>query len=365
MPTFQEIFGQVPTAAAEANGRVNLIGEHTDYNGGFVLPTPIPQRCRCELWPRTDNLARVWSANATGGVVEYRLTEEKPGRGWLDYIQGCSQMLRAEGHEVHGFELAIASEVPLGSGLSSSAALDVAVLRTLRTAFGLQIDDLQIAQLAQRVENHFVGAQVGIMDPLAASLGQTGMALFVDARELTWKHVPLPSEAELLVIDSGIKHDHAAGDYNTRRAECQQACQALGVSQLRELSSADLDRVVGLPKPLNQRARHVLTENERVLQAVVALEAGDLTRLGELFKASHASQRDDYAVSVREVDLLVELAEAEPAVYGARLTGGGFGGSIVALVHKGEAEDVASRVVASYRTRTGRQVTVLVPARSP
>jgi galactokinase len=362
MNDFQTLFGRPPTVTADAPGRVNLIGEHTDYNGGFVLPTAIPQRTRVELAPRPNQTVRAISADVPGaaGALEYALGAEQPGRDWLDYVQGVTQVVRAAGHRFPGFDLRITSQVPIGSGLSSSAALEVSLLRALRSAFRLGIDDVQLALLGQRAENHFVGAQCGIMDQMAASLADEHTALFLDCRTLDYQRVPLPAGADLVVINSGVAHDHAAGDYNTRRAECEQACRLLGVAQLRDLGVADLSRLDALPEPLKRRARHVITEDDRVLRAVEALRAGDLPLLGRLFYESHRSMRDDYEVSVKEIDLLVDLAAGEPAVYGARLTGGGFGGSVVLLARSGTGADVARRIAAAYAERSGRKPTVLV-----
>jgi galactokinase len=364
MPDFATLFGTPPTVSADAPGRVNLIGEHTDYNGGFVLPTAIPQRCRAELTPRPGDGVRVWSSagDPATAPTSYRLGAEARTGDWLDYVQGITATLRKDGHRLHGFDLRLDSSVPLGSGLSSSAALSVSLLRALRQAFGLALDDVQIARLGQRSENEFVGAQVGIMDPMAASLADEGTALFLDARSLHFERVPLPAAADLIVLHSGVAHNHAAGDYNTRRAECERACALLGVGQLRDLGPADLSRVDTLPEPLRRRARHVVTENERVGAAVAALRAGDLARLGELFYASHDSMRDDYEVSVREIDLIVELAGRNAAVYGARLTGGGFGGSVVMLARPGEGRAAAERIAGAYTQASGCAPTILVPA---
>jgi galactokinase len=352
-----------PARIYRAPGRVNLIGEHTDYNDGFVLPTAIPQSTVAAVARRDNREVRAWSAELSGArpVDQFVLGEERPGRGWLDYVQGLTQALAASGHVIGGFDLALRSTVPLGSGLSSSAALEVAVLRALRDLFSLQITDLDIARLGQRAENAFVGAPVGIMDEMASSLGRPGVALFIDTRSLSYEPVALPDGTELAVINSGVAHQHAGGDYRTRRAESEQAAARLGVAALRDVGVDEMDRVRALPAPLDRRARHVVTENQRVVDAKAAMDAGDAAALGALFNASHASQRDDYEVSVPEVDLLVALAQAEPAVYGARLTGGGFGGSIVALVREGEATAVATRVVDDYNRRTARTATVLVP----
>ena len=360
---FTALFGVPHTAHAEAFGRVNLIGEHTDYNDGFVLPTSIPQSTVAVMARRPDRVVRAWSAELSAGqVVErFALGEERPGQGWLDYVQGLTQALSATGHAIDGFDLALRSTVPLGSGLSSSAALEVAVLRALRDLFTLKVDDVEIARLGQRAENEFVGAPVGIMDEMASSLGRPGVALFIDTRSLSYEPVALPRGTELVVINSGVAHQHAGGDYRTRRAESERAAALLGVAALRDVGVGELVRVNTLPAPLDRRARHVVTENQRVVDAKAAMEAGDAVGLGALFNASHASQRDDYEVSVPEVDLLVALAQAEPAVYGARLTGGGFGGSIVALVREGDAAAVAARVVDEYGRQSQRMATVLVP----
>jgi galactokinase len=361
MNDFQTFFGRRPTFRADAPGRVNLIGEHTDYNGGFVLPTPIPQRTMVDLAPRDDVIVCAVSENVSTTIEEYRLGSEQPGRGWLDYVQGVTQLLSNEGHKLCGFDVHITSDIPIGSGLSSSAALTVSLMRALRAAFHLQLDDVQIARTAQRVENEFVGAQVGIMDPMVCSLGDPEHALFIDARSQEHRRVPLPKNAELVVINSGLAHQHSAGDYNTRRAECERACALLGIRQLRDLTLADLPRLDSLPEVLKRRARHVVTENARVLASIEALKAGNLMELGRLFYASHQSQRDNYQVSIAEIDLLVDLAREHSEVYGARLTGGGFGGSIVVLVKMGRGCQVSRQVTEIYGQRTKSRATILLP----
>jgi len=365
MQDFQSLFGRIPSVTAEAPGRVNLIGEHTDYNGGFVLPTAIPQVTRVELAKGDGSTVSVCSSadSADPSIHCYQLGEERRQGRWLDFIQGVTWLLPLEGFWLKGFSARIESNVPLGSGLSSSASLTVALMRALRTAFSLKLEDMLMARFGQRVENEFVGARVGIMDPMAASLADQGTALFLDARTLEFERVPLPAGSDLIVLDSGISHQHSAGDYNTRRSECEKACALLGVRQLRDFSIRDLDRVESLPGPLGRRARHVITENERVQQAVAAMRAGDLTRLGKLFYASHDSMRDDYEVSIPEIDLIVNLARAELDVYGARLTGGGFGGSVVMLARIGMGRAVAMRILDAYVKRSGPQAAprILVP----
>jgi galactokinase len=362
----ERLFGWTPSMAEHASGRVNLIGEHTDYNGGFVLPAAIPQRTIAVVARREDRHVRVWSSDVGGEQPQaFSLGAEERGRGWVDYVQGVTWALQRRGARIGGFELALVSNVPLGAGLSSSAALEVSVLRALRRLFDLELDDVTLAKIGQQAEVEFVGAPVGIMDQMAASLAPAEGALFIDTRTLAYEVVLLPAGTGLVVINSGVAHNHAAGDYRTRRAECERAAAALGVRELRDVGVAETDRVMALPEPLGRRARHVVTENARVLEAVAAMKAGDAVRLGELFNASHDSQRDDYEVSVPEVDLLVDLARAEPSVFGARLTGGGFGGSIVVLVPEASAADVAARVAAEYERRSGRPATILVPTSSP
>jgi galactokinase len=340
---------------AFAHGRVNLIGEHTDYNGGFVLPAPIRQRTRVEFVPADRDRLVVTSREL--GAGEYVIGQERRAGAWFDYVMGVTQVLREAGHRITGGELAIASDVPVGSGLASSAALEVAVLRALRKAFGLAIDDVALALLGQRAEVEFVGAPVGAMDQLAASLGRAGSALFIDLRSMAIRSVALPA-ADLLVIASGLRHDHAAGDYRVRRAECDEAARRLGVAQLRDVD--DVAALSGLPPPLLRRARHVVTENVRVLAAVRAIEAGELRELGALLRAAHDSMRDDFEASLPAIDRLVDLAEADSAVYGARMTGGGFGGSIVAIAVRGEGAAAAERIAARYAAETGLTPRVLV-----
>ena len=346
---------------AAAPGRVNLIGEHTDYNGGFVLPTAIPQQTRVELTRRPDQRVEAVSTSdpARGGYV---LGQESARGDWSDYVQGVTWALRQAGFGLCGFDLSIHSTVPLGAGLSSSASLEVACLRAIRQAFDLAgLDDVKLAQLGQTAENDFVGAHCGIMDQMAASLADGSTALFLDSRSLEFRRIPLPADADLVVIHSGVVHEIAGGDYNTRRAECEEAARLLGVPQLRDLGLADLKPVEQLPEPFARRARHVVTEDERVLQAVQALQDSDLPRLGELFFASHDSMRDDFEVSVPAIDVLVEIARADPDVYGARMTGGGFGGSVVMLAHHGQGRAAGQRIARSYAERSGRTPMLLVP----
>lgn len=346
---------------AEAPGRVNLIGEHTDYHDGYVMPCAVPQRTQASLQVRGDRHVFARSAEMSSALFEYELGRERPTREWGDYVQGLTWVLARDGFAIDGFDLDVSSTVPLGSGLSSSAALEVATLRALRSAFDLQLTDVELALAAQRAEVEFVGAPVGIMDQMAASLAGEGEALFIDTRTLSFERIRLPRALELVVINSGVTHQHAGGDYVTRRRESEEAARQLGVQKLRDVGPEDLPRIERLPGRLAKRARHVVTENARVLEARTALIAADLEPFGRLLSASHASLRDDYEVSVEPVDLLVNLAESQSGVFGARMTGGGFGGAIVVAAAAGMGREVAARVSAEYANRSGLTPQVLLP----
>jgi galactokinase len=361
--TFEDLFARHCTVRTSAPGRVNLIGEHTDYNGGWVLPAAIPQRTSVEAAPRPDRTVRLWSAQFSDApVAAYRLGEERPDGGWTDYAKGLTALLAAAHARMDGFDARIESRVPVGGGLSSSAALAIALGRALREMFDLDMDDVALALAARRAENDFVGAPVGIMDPMACSLADAATALLIDTRTLHYERVRLPPSCALIVIDSGLAHRHAGGAYAQRRSECAAAAEALGVPQLRDVGLDIAGRIASLPAPLDRRARHVVTENQRVLDTVRALQTGDLRAAGRLFVASHASMRDEFEVSVPFIDTLVEIACATPGVYGARLTGGGFGGAIVALAAVAQAREAAMAIVDEYEAATGLKGAVLAPA---
>jgi galactokinase len=363
--TFKQHFGHAPELEAFAPGRVNLIGEHTDYNNGLVLPTAIPQTTRIALSKRTDDLARVHAVQMNQSL-EYHVGHESRTQGWLDYVQGVSWVLTQEGHKLGGFDAVIDSDVPLGSGLSSSAALLVATMKGLRALFELKLDDVTIARLSQRAENDFCGARVGLMDQMACALAVQGEALFIDFKTMDYQRVPLPTSAELVVLHSGVAHantsDHGTRNYKTRRAECEHACKLLSVKSLSDLSPDDLSRLEMLPEPYRSRARHVIMENARVRETVKAFQDNDLERVGQLFYASHASMRDDYDTSEPEIDLIVELAHSRSEIYGARLTGGGFGGSVVMLARSGQGRAVGEFIAAEYAQRSGRTPKLLTPS---
>ena len=340
---FKDVFGSEPQVRASAPGRVNLLGEHTDYNGGFVFPTPLPYQTHLEAAPAEglEAYAESFQEYKSRGLDETRQGD------WLDYIAGCVWVLRQHGYPVPGFRAYIRSEVPMSGGLSSSAALEVATLRALRVLYRLPLDDAEIALLAQQAEVEYVGVRCGIMDQMASSVGRLGYGLFLDTQSLRTRLVPLPQGYRVAVVDSAVPRRLAESGYNTRRSECEQACALLGVELLRALSPADLPRIEALPEPLNRRARHVVSENQRVLEGVQALEQGNIQRFGALMVASHLSLRDDYQVSIPELDQLVE-AELRHGAVGARLTGAGFGGSTVALVEASRYEEFQRGVLEDY-----------------
>lgn len=364
---FERIYGRPAMATGRAPGRVNLIGEHTDYTGGLVLPMATPQKTTVALALRDDEEVHAHTdlTPREGADASFRLGAEAVRGGWIDYVQGVITALRASGVEVHGFDATIESTVPAGSGLSSSAALSVALLRGLRGLFGLSISDVEIARLGQKAETDFVGAPVGVMDPMAASLGDPHGALFIDTRTLAHERIPFPEErAGLVVIDSGISHANAGPEYRARRTECEQIEKLLCVDYLGAVRPSEIPREPVLPEPLVRRMRHVVTENERVRAAVAALRSQDVERLGELLSASHASMRDDFEVSLPDIDRLVAIADATPGVLGARLTGGGFGGCVIALVARAENTDLAATaadIARDYSSVTGRAGKAVIP----
>ena len=353
---FEAVFGARPDVVAAAPGRVNLLGEHTDYNDGHVLPIAIPQQTTVGM--RVGGGASIsLHAQSFGRTVEFTLDHPPPDQ-FARYVFGCLRVAASAGVHVPALQIHVASHVPMGVGLSSSAALEVATLRALRELTAAPWDDVRIAQLAQRAEIEHAGVRCGIMDQMAASLAGTAQALWLDTRTLERRLVPLPGGSEILVLHSGIERELAASGYNARRAECERAAQLLGLASLRDI--ADPAAAQPLPEPLRRRVRHVLTENARVLQALGA----DPAQFGALMNASHASMRDDYEVSHPQLDRLVALLQANQDVYGARLTGGGFGGACVALCKPGTPRGVAAQVLAVYRHDNARG-RLLVPWEQP
>ena len=343
-----------------APGRVNLIGEHTDYNGGYVLPTALDFPCRVAAGSRNDGRVRIFSEN-TGELAEANLHDPKLTRSgrWSDYPVGTAWALREAGYSLRGANLYIQGEVPLGAGLSSSAAIEVATGYALLDLVGERIDLQELAKVCQRGENEFVGARVGIMDQFVACHGRAGSALLLDCRSHEYETVPLPESLHLVICNSMVKHELAAGEYNARRAECEEGVRLLagklpGIRSLRDVRMEELEKYREvMPETIYRRCRHVIGENGRVLQAVEALRRGDLTRVGELMFASHESLRGDYEVSCAELDYLVELARGEQGLVGARMTGGGFGGCTVNLVKREIAERFRDGVSSGYQAKFG------------
>lgn len=356
-----ERFG-APEVVARAPGRVNLIGEHTDYNDGLVFPAAI-DRAVVVAARRAGDEVRLWSQTFDEADA-FALGAGMDGAPhWSRYVRGVVLALREAGHAIGGFEAAVGGDVPDGVGLSSSAALEVAFVTALAGLFGLGMSPRDVALLAQRAE-HLVGVQCGIMDQFASALGARDAALLLDCRDLNYRTVPLRLAEHgmlLAIVDSGVRRELVDSQFNARRAECREAAAAIGeqlgrpVASLREVEPAQFEMVAaGLPALLRARARHVIGENVRLLEGVQALEVGDLTRFGAMMDASHASLRDDYEVSVPPVDRLVALTRALPGVLGARMTGAGFGGCIVNLIEEGAVARLRDEVLPGYAEQTGR-----------
>nr|WP_300150295.1 galactokinase [Propionicimonas sp.] len=346
---FTVLTGTAPTGVWTSPGRINLIGEHTDYNDGYVLPFAIPQAAYVAASPRTDGRWRFRSVDLND-TVEIGADGLVPGTsGWHSYLAGVVWALREAGHEVGGADLVLTSDVPLGAGLSSSAAIECAALAALADLNGLDIEPMDRAKLARVAENDYVGAPTGLLDQAASTLCVADHALFLDCRTLETSQVPLAvSDAglEILVIDTRTRHSHVDGEYAARRASCEEASRVLGVPALRDVT--DLDAALAqLPDLVGRRVRHIVTENQRVLDSMTALAAADYAELGRLMTASHVSMRDDYEITEASVDLAVDTALAAGAL-GARMTGGGFGGCVLALIRADEEQRVADAVRGAF-----------------
>lgn len=361
---FRDIYGSEPFLI-RAPGRVNLIGEHTDYNDGFIMPAALEYETRAAVAPRTDRILRVHSAK-TGETREFDLDDPapQPKHDWTDYVFGVAVALTGAGKRLKGADILVASSVPVGSGLSSSAALEVSIGYGLLTVAGLSIDKVELAKLCQKAENEFVGMRCGIMDQFISCNGQHDHALMIDCRSLEKRPVPIDPRARIVVANSMVHHELASGEYNKRRASCEEAVRLLvpvlgAIKALRDVTPAELEANKGLLSDVTyRRARHIVTENERVIEAADALAAGDLVRCGALMNQSHTSMRDDYEISCEEVDLLVDIAQKQPGVFGSRMTGGGFGGCTVSLVEAGASEAFMENVRVAYEKATGLKSTI-------
>lgn len=344
-----------------APGRVNLIGEHTDYNDGFVLPLAIDSGVLTTGAARDDDRVRVYSRNYDE-VKEFRLGEAtEPQRGiWLDYLEGITRVLESQDVTFKGADLEIESTVPIGGGLSSSTAFELSFALAMLGLAGQEVDRKALAFASQRANHLYVGTRGGLMDQLTILFGRQGQALLIDCRSLDLQHIPVDSSNIAIVIcNTNIKHNLVASEYNTRRAECEYGVEVLneylpGIQALRDVGMEEFAQHESLlPDNIRRRCRHVITENQRTLDAADALRRGDFATMGELMAASHRSLRDDYEVSCRELDLLVDIAGAVEGVVGARMTGGGFGGCTVNLVRRTALEEFQAKILREYQSRTG------------
>jgi galactokinase len=346
---------------------VNLIGEHTDYNDGFVMPAALDFSTWVYVSPLEQHGLQLYSENYNEEVQVDLDDQNLAARGhWSDYPIGVAVTLERAGYRLRGAHLRIRGDVPIGSGLSSSAAIEVATACALTANSGLHIDARELALLCQRAENEFVGARVGIMDQFVSLFGHAQKALLLDCRSLEFKLLPLPDNVRLIICNTMVKHELASSAYNERRAQCEAGVRVLAQSypNVRALRDVTIEQLEAhrseLPEVIYRRCRHVVTENARVLQAGEALERHDLEQFGKLMAASHVSLRDDYEVSSDELDLMVKLAQQIEGVYGARMTGGGFGGSTVNLVREETADEFRARVSEEYERTTGLKPEIYV-----
>ena len=358
---FEAAFGHQAPLSVQAPGRVNLIGEHTDYNDGFVLPCAIDYQTVVAAAPREDGLVRVVAADYGNATDEFRLDgiiQSRPDAQWANYVRGVLKHLIARGVPAHGMELAVAGNVPQGAGLSSSASLEVALGTAYSALHGLHVSPTDIALNGQEAENKFVGINCGIMDQLISALGARNHALLIDCRSLETRAVSVPKDLAVLVIDSKIQRGLVDSEYNTRRKQCEAAAAHFGAKALRDVDEAMLAAAESKLDPLVfRRARHVVTENARTVAAADALAQGDIKRMGQLTAASHASMRDDFEITVPAIDALVEIVQGVVGeTGGARMTGGGFGGCVVALAPREKVEAIQAAVAERYPDVSGGRV---------
>ncbi len=339
------------SASSFAPGRVELLGNHTDYNGGVVLSVAINLGIAARGRTRNDEKIRLTSEGLSG-VVNADLETLAPNDSWADYPLGVAKVLHDNGFPVAGFEANFSSNLPLGAGLSSSAAIEVSMAVLLTRLFNFQVPPIDLARLCRKAENEYVGVSCGLLDQVSSIFGEKDHAIFLDCRAETVETLPFPPEVGLLVVHSGVKHALSGGEYNERRDQCFEAAEILGVRALRDATSEQLAAAV-MPALVKRRAAHIIGENERVFQAVDHLKRHDVVALGKLMRESHRSSIENFENSTPELDALVEISCAREGVYGARLTGGGFGGAIVALVSLSAIDDIAKSVEAEYFERTG------------
>jgi galactokinase len=364
--TFLSCIGSSPAVIAHAPGRVNLIGEHTDYNDGFVLPCAIGKGTAIAAGKRGDNLFRVIAADYDGAEDCFALDAPitaLAGSTWQNYVRGIVKVMIDAGHDIGGCDIVITGDVPKGAGLSSSASLEVAIGFALRELWDLQgLTPTKIALLGQKAENEFVGCGCGIMDQLISATAKAGHAMRIDCRDLSLTPAAIPSDLAIMIVHSGISRGLVDGAYNERRAQCEEAAQILGVTALRDADLGMLEnKRAGMDQTVYRRARHVISENARTLEMSGALTAGDLQRMGELMTASHISMRDDFEITVPGIDSLVEVMQAAiGSDGGARMTGGGFGGAAVALLRTSKVGDIIAAINAGYRTPAGSTPEIMI-----
>lgn len=353
---FEQRFGEPPALLVRAPGRVNLIGEHTDYNDGFVLPLAIDRATWIALRPHPRRWVRVYSLDFRE-TAEFSLDQfVDEGRGWTEYVKGIAWVLQEAGFTLRGWEGVMAGDVPIGAGLSSSASLELATARAFEAVSSWKWDAAQMALLAQRAENKWVGVNCGIMDQMISAAGKKDHALLIDCRTLQSEVVPLPPETAVIILDTATRRGLVDSAYNERRIQCETAAHHFGVKALRDVSLAELHAHTSQLTPVTyRRAHHVISENERTLQATAAMHQQDAAALGQLMNASHASLRDDFEVSSPALNTIVGIAQNQPGCYGARMTGAGFGGCAVALVQIHTAPQFADAVSAAYQAATTLQ----------
>lgn len=360
---FRDTFGNIPDIIARAPGRVNLIGEHTDYNDGFVLPCAISKQTMVAARGRSDGVFRILSADLDNAAAEFSLDDSnRPGEDalWSNYVRGMVDGLLKHGVALSGADIAIMGDMPRGTGLSSSAALEMAAGLALAALGGHpDIDRSLLAKLGQRTEHEFAGCKCGIMDQLISASAIKGSAMLIDCRSLELRPVPIPDDWAIMIVQSGIERGLVDGEYNDRRAQCERAAAYLGVAALRDVDAVPVD--AGLDAVTLRRARHVVSENARTLAAAEAMANGDLGQLGVLMRASHASMRDDFEVSLPAIDSLQQiLSAAIGEAGGARLTGGGFGGAVMAVLPQALVEPVRIAVSRAYRTPDNQSPTIMI-----
>jgi galactokinase len=353
-------FGEAPQIVVRAPGRVNLIGEHTDYNDGFVLPMAIDRAMWIALRRRADRTVSAYSLDMHT-TVEFALDHFEKQSGWGEYLKGVAWALIDAGYAVHGWEGVVAGDVPIGAGLSSSAAWELAAARAFAAVSNFAWDAPAMALLGQRAENKWVGVNCGIMDQMISATGQADHAVLIDCRSLELQIVPLPPKTVVVVLDTATRRGLVDSAYNERRSQCEAAARFFGVKALRDVSVEQFNaRAAELDPLTSRRARHVVTEDDRTLRAVDAMCRGDAVELGQLMNACHLSLRDDFEVSSHELNVMVEAAQRRPECYGARMTGAGFGGCAVALVRAAAAADFTRGVSADYQAAAGRAPNIYV-----